>query len=155
MHKTKAIVACVACFATAIGCGKSDRKLYVSAAVVSASAFDVRVDKGVLAGKYLYSYLAPASTGPQVRSLLFNVRSRDSIIEITDSRGRFCRSWRIETLTEDLLKVNFGREIVRYVSASRSAYQQQIQALRLEARALQGTGGGGVIDYFKPICLGS
>jgi hypothetical protein len=57
----------------------------------------------------------------------------------------------MKSLTPRHLKVSFGPEAVTYTSGPASSYEEQVQVLRLDARALSGAGGG-IVDYFKPIC---
>jgi hypothetical protein len=134
-----------------VGCGTGVERFYVSAAVVSASAFDLSVEATNVHGRYLYSYLSAQPGGPQVRSLTFDVRFRGSVIVVRDGRGYRCQPWHVEAMTPESLTVNFGSETVTYVKASPSAYQTQLQALGLAAASLRGHGGG-LVDYFKPDC---
>lgn len=91
-----------------LACTSGDERLYVSAATLSTSAFDLRITANGANGKFLYSYLVPNPHGPQVRSLTFDAQIRDSILMLHDSEGRECRSLQIKSIRTDRLIVNFG-----------------------------------------------
>jgi hypothetical protein len=132
-------------------CANSSERSYVSDGVVSASAFTLRTSLEGAYGKYLYSYLVPQPHGPQVSSLTFDVSIHGSILELRDTAGHACQPWRVNSITPHLLAVNVGPEVVSYVSDPPYVYEEQVEVLRSFAKALRGYGGG-VIDYFKPIC---
>jgi hypothetical protein len=140
------------CLAAETTASASDAsRFYISAAAISASAFDLVSAGGTTSGKYLYSYLEPSPEGPTLRTSTYRVKIIEKTIEISDRFGHRCHDWHLLDITAKRLRVNFGTEAVTYIAYPRSAYQDEIKALGSIAAALHNHGGG-LIDSFKPRC---